>query len=277
MIIADPVAVSPSHEMDFTGGETYLSSFDPKAYLTSFYTGSREGSILKFRLQKLYETFGPGGIQGDVLIDIGSGPTIHQLLSACESFPYIIASDFTDQNRQELKKWLENDPEAFDWSEIVKTVCEIEGNGRDKWEEKQNKLRSRILKVLKCDVTRSNPLDPIEVPAADCLVTSLCLETACKDLETYHCSIQNITRLLRPGGHLVLIGALGNTYYMVQQKAFSALSLDEDVVRGAITQAGYTIQSMDIFPIPERMTRLHVSDTLAHIFLVAKKEATNSL
>lgn len=133
------------------------------------------------------------------------------------------------------------------------------------------------MKVLKCDVTRSNPLDPIEVPPADCLITSLCLEAACKDLETYHCSIQNITRLLRPGGHLVLIGALGNTYYMVQQKAFSGLSLDKEVVRGAITQAGYTIQSMDIFPVPERMTRLHISDTLAHVFLVAKKEATNLL
>ncbi|XP_040193090.1 nicotinamide N-methyltransferase-like isoform X1 [Rana temporaria] len=262
--------------MDFTSGATYLSSFDPKAYLTSFCTlGSRGDSILKFRLQKLYETFGPGGIRGDVLIDIGTGPTIYQLLSACESFPYIIASDFTDQNRQEVKKWLENDTEAFDWSEIVKTVCEIEGNGRDKWEEKQKKLRSRILKVLKCDVTRSNPLGTIDVPPADCLITSLCLETACKDLEAYRCSIQNITRLLRPGGHLVLIGALGNTYYMVQQKAFFCLSLDEDVVRGAITQAGYTIQSMDIFPIPERMTRLHVADTIANFFLVAKKEATN--
>ncbi|XP_077337985.1 nicotinamide N-methyltransferase-like isoform X1 [Lithobates pipiens] len=263
--------------MDFTGGETYLSSFDSMAYLASFCTlGSKRDDILKFRLKKLYETFGPGGIRGDVLIDIGTGPTIYTLLSACESFPYIIASDFTDQNRNELEKWLKNDPEAFDWSEIVKTVCEIEGKSRDKWEEKQNKLRSRIQKVLKCDVTRSNPLDPIEVPAADCLITSLCLETACKDLESYRCSIQNITRLLRPGGHLVLIGALGNTYYMVQQKAFFCLSLDKDAVRGAITQAGCTIQSMEILPIPERMAHSHTADSLANFFLVAKKETENS-
>ncbi|XP_040193094.1 nicotinamide N-methyltransferase-like [Rana temporaria] len=262
--------------MDFTGGESYLSSFDSKAYLTSFCTlGSQRDDILKFRLKKLYQTFGPGGIRGDVLIDIGTGPTIYTLLSACESFPYIIASDFTDQNRNELKKWLKNDPEAFDWSEIVKTVCEIEGKSRDKWEEKQNKLRSIIQKVLKCDVTRSNPLDPVEVPAADCLITSFCLETACKDLESYRCSIQNITRLLRPGGHLVLIGALGNTYYMVQQKAFSCLSLDEDAVRGAITQAGYTIQSMEILPIPEKTAHVDTADSLANFFLVAKKETEN--
>ncbi|KAM5132142.1 nicotinamide N-methyltransferase-like [Mantella aurantiaca] len=263
--------------MDFTGGESYLSSFDPKAYLSSFCTlGSVRDGILKFRLQKLYETFGPGGIGGDVLIDIGTGPTIYQLLSACESFPYIVASDFTDQNRQELEKWLKDDPEAFDWSDIVKTVCEIEGKSRDKWGEKQSKLRSRVQKVLKCDVTESNPLDPAEVPPADCLITSLCLETACKDLEAYRCAIQNITRLLRPGGHLVVIGSLGNTYYTVLEKTFFCLPLDEDAVRGAIAQAGYTIQSMDIFPIPERAAHSNTADSAANFFLVAKKEAENS-
>ncbi|XP_018430130.1 PREDICTED: nicotinamide N-methyltransferase-like isoform X2 [Nanorana parkeri] len=261
--------------MDFTGGDIYLSSFDPKAYLTSFYSaGSERDNIVKFRLQKLHETFGPGGISGDVLIDIGSGPSIYQFLSACESFPHIIATDFTDQNRQELEKWLHNDPEAFDWSKIVKTACEIEGK-RDKWEEKQDKLRSRLRKVLKCDVTESNPLGPVEVPPADCLTTSFCLETACKDLEAYRRAIHNITKLLRPGGHLVVLGSLGNTYYTVQGKNFSCLPLDEDDVKGAVTQAGYTIQSAEVFQISDRMAQLQTADSVANIVLVAKKEAEN--
>ncbi|XP_072282741.1 indolethylamine N-methyltransferase-like isoform X2 [Pyxicephalus adspersus] len=257
--------------MEFTDGDTYLSSFDSKAYLTSFCClGSERDGILKFRMRKLYETFGPGGITGDVLIDIGTGPTIYQLLSACESFPYIFASDFTDQNRQEFEKWLKNDPEAFDWSEIVKTVCEIEGKS-DKWEEKQDRLRSRIQKVLKCDVNKSNPLDPVEIPPADCLITSLCLETACKDLDAYYSAIRNITKLLRPGGHLVVIGALGNTYYRVQQKDFFCLSLREDTVINAITQAGYKVLSMDVFSISEREAHSNTADSMANFFLVAKK------
>lgn len=70
----------------------------------------------------------PDGLQGDVLIDIGSGPTIYQLLSACESFKEIIATDYTDQNLQELEKWLKKEPGAFDWSPVVTYVCELEGN-----------------------------------------------------------------------------------------------------------------------------------------------------
>lgn len=71
---------------------------------------------------------GPGGVKGDLLIDIGSGPTIYQLLSACESFKEIIVSDYTDQNLRELQKWLKKEPGAFDWSPVVTYVCDLEGN-----------------------------------------------------------------------------------------------------------------------------------------------------
>lgn len=69
-----------------------------------------------------------GGVGGDVLIDIGSGPTIYQLLSACEVFREIIATDYTPQNLQELQKWLKKEPGAYDWSSIVQHVCELEGD-----------------------------------------------------------------------------------------------------------------------------------------------------
>ncbi|KAM9299115.1 indolethylamine N-methyltransferase-like [Gastrophryne carolinensis] len=260
--------------MDFTGGEIYQSSFDPKAYLASFCSlGSGRDQILNFRLRKCFETFGPGGIKGDVLIDIGSGPSIYQLLSACESFPYIIASDFTDQNRKEFEKWLNGDPEAYDWSKLLKTVCELEGKSRDKWEEKQSKMRSRIQKVLKCDVTKSNPLDPADVPLADCLITALCLETACQNLEAYYSAIKNITSLLKQGGHLVVIGVLGDSFYKVGQKRFFCLPLDEDIVRRTVTQAGYTIVDMEIFRIPNQEDFARITDSYANFFLVARKEA----
>ncbi|KYO36035.1 hypothetical protein Y1Q_0012300 [Alligator mississippiensis] len=68
-----------------------------------------------------------GDVKGDILIDIGSGPTIYQLLSACEKFNKIIVSDYADRNRQELEKWLKKGPGAFDWTLVVKYVCKLEG------------------------------------------------------------------------------------------------------------------------------------------------------
>ncbi|MEE6515476.1 hypothetical protein FKM82_024270 [Ascaphus truei] len=87
-----------------------------------------KGEWLDFALRKLHETFTPGGVEGDTLIDIGAGPTIYHLLSACEVFKNIITSDFLAQNRAEMQKWLKKDPDAFDWSPVAKFVCELEGD-----------------------------------------------------------------------------------------------------------------------------------------------------
>ncbi|KAM4652433.1 nicotinamide N-methyltransferase-like [Discoglossus pictus] len=258
--------------MDFTSGDTYQASFDPKAYLASFCSfGSGRDGILNFRLQKCFKTFSFGGLSGDILIDIGTGPSIYQLISACESFKQIIATDFTDSNRQELQKWLRKEQGAFDWSKAIKTVCELEGN-RETWIEKEEKLRKTITQVLKCDVTKSNPLDPVVLQAADCLITALCLETACEDLHAYQSAVKNITTLLKPGGHLVIIGVLGDTFYKVGQKTFFCLPLDEQMVKDAVVNAGYTIREMEIFPITNIEAHAHITNSYANFFLVAKKE-----
>ncbi|XP_011781346.1 PREDICTED: zinc finger protein 92-like [Colobus angolensis palliatus] len=97
-----------------------------------------------------------GGLQGDTLIDIGSGPTIYQVLAACESFRDITLSDFTDRNREELEKWLKKEPGAYDWTPVVKFACELEGNS-GRWEKEEEKLWAAVKRVLKCDVHLGNP------------------------------------------------------------------------------------------------------------------------
>ncbi|XP_059575559.1 nicotinamide N-methyltransferase-like isoform X2 [Alligator mississippiensis] len=113
----------------FTGGEVYKAEFEPTAYLEyfKFGGGTLGDEFLTFVLKHYCKTFTSGDVKGDILIDIGSGPTIYQLLSACEKFNEIIVSDYADRNRQELEKWLKKEPGAFDWTPAVKYVCELEG------------------------------------------------------------------------------------------------------------------------------------------------------
>ncbi|XP_073095859.1 nicotinamide N-methyltransferase isoform X2 [Manis javanica] len=119
-------------ESSFTSKDTYPTHFNPRVYLEKYYSfGSKhtaESEILKNVLKNLFKIFCRDGMKGDLLIDIGSGPTIYQLLSACESFKEIIVSDYSERNLQELEKWLKKEPGAFDWSPVVAYVCELEGN-----------------------------------------------------------------------------------------------------------------------------------------------------
>ncbi|KAM4691842.1 uncharacterized protein WCC33_016640 [Rhinophrynus dorsalis] len=229
---------------DFTGGDVYQKSFNPKAYLEGYFRfgeGSLGDEFLKFALKQYADTFMPGKLKGKTLIDIGTGPTIHQLLSACEHFEEIIATDYIDRNREELEKWLKNDPEAFDWSPVIKYVCELEGD-REKWLEKQERLRRVVKQVLKCDVMKSNPLEPVQLPQADCLLSAECLEAACKDQDDCRSALKNMSTLLKPGGHLVLCGVLNTNYYMVGEVKFSSLYITKDLLQEALNKEGFVIE-----------------------------------
>ncbi|XP_034281005.2 nicotinamide N-methyltransferase-like [Pantherophis guttatus] len=122
-------------EEPFTEGDFYAENFLPKDYLETYYNVNFDDDddgglkkILTLFLKGAHRAFTIDGIKGDTLIDIGTGPTIHQFLSACESFREIIATDYTDQNREEVQRWLKKEPGAFDWTPIVKYVCELEGD-----------------------------------------------------------------------------------------------------------------------------------------------------
>ncbi|XP_062995668.1 nicotinamide N-methyltransferase-like [Elgaria multicarinata webbii] len=229
----------------FTEKDFYAEHFAPKDYLETYYSfhpeKKEESALLTFCLKNLHKAFTLDGIGGDTLIDIGSGPTIYQFLSACESFREIVATDYTDQNREEMQRWLRKDPEAFDWSPVVKYVCELEGD-REKWVDKEEKVRRAIRQVLKCDVTHPSPLGLLALPPADCLLSSLCLEGACKDLPTYRSALKNISSLVKPKGHLVLYAILEDTYYIVGQQRFSSLYLERASVEVAVKEAGFAIE-----------------------------------
>ncbi|KAM9032680.1 nicotinamide N-methyltransferase-like [Sarcophilus harrisii] len=247
-------------ESNFTPKDAYLSHFNPRIYLESYYTlapsPSKEDQILKFILRKLSDIFSPDKIKGDLLIELGSGPTIYQFLSACELFKEIVVTDYADQNLKEINQWLKKEPGAFDWSPVMKYVCELEGD-RDKWTDKEEKLREKVKQLLKSDVTQSQPLGSVSLPQADCLLTIYCLETACKDLPTYQQALKNISKLLKPGGTLVLFSVLKGHYYMVENYKFSCLPLTPEEIKGALDKAGFICDKSEV--IPRNYDKAHVN------------------
>ncbi|XP_010626627.1 indolethylamine N-methyltransferase isoform X2 [Fukomys damarensis] len=233
-------------EGSFTGPDEYQKYFSPKDYLDTYYSfehgPSPETEMIKFSLQFLHKVFGPGGIRGETLIDVGSGPTIYQVLAACEAFSDITLSDFTDRNREELQKWLRKDAGAFDWTPVLKFACELEGNSH--WQEKAEKLRATVKRVLKCDVNLGKPLAPVELPAADCVLTLLAMECACCSLAAYRAALCNLGSLLKPGGHLVTSITLQISSYMVGKHQFSCLYITKEEVERAILDAGFDIEQL---------------------------------
>ena len=61
-------------------------------------------------------------------MDIGTGATVHTLITASSKFEDITCAEYTEVNRKELKKWLSGAQDAFDWSHFFKFVATLEGH-----------------------------------------------------------------------------------------------------------------------------------------------------
>ncbi|XP_069062025.1 nicotinamide N-methyltransferase-like [Pleurodeles waltl] len=191
--------------------------------------------------------FMSGCVKGEVLIDLAYGPFFEWTFPACDYFSDIILGGSTDKCIAELEKWWKNEPGALDWSHAAKAFCELQGN-REEWPEVENRVKGKITKVVKYDVSKCNPLFPTVLPQADCLLLPHCLEIHVTDKEEFCRALKNVSSLLKNGGHLVMIACLKQTFFMIGSFKFPHLYIDECSVREALGENNYVIKELKVFP-----------------------------
>ncbi|XP_016326624.1 phenylethanolamine N-methyltransferase [Sinocyclocheilus anshuiensis] len=141
------------------------------------------------------------------------------------------------------------------------------------WAEKATRLRSVVSDVLPVDVHQSFPLSPEFLPpsGADCLVSSFCLESVSHDLLSFNHALGHISSLLKKGGYLLLIGALGESFYMGAPGLYiPVVPLDESQVCASLKASGYELLQLCIYHLPPDM-KVGVDDVTAVFFAKAKK------
>ncbi|XP_063313688.1 indolethylamine N-methyltransferase-like [Pelobates fuscus] len=192
----------------------------------------------------LHKEFAKGNIKGDVLIDFSPGPVIFSLLPVCKYFKDIIILEFNDRSIKEMEKWINGDT-AFDWSHASQLLKDLEGNC-DELQEKEHLLRTKIKDVLKCDLSKENPTDPIILPKADCIISIWVLEMVSKDKDAYCNNLRKIYSLLKPGGHLVMVYDINVSFLKIGEHNFHILTYDEEFPRKTLKDLGFKIESYEV-------------------------------
>ncbi|KAG8549187.1 hypothetical protein GDO81_022351 [Engystomops pustulosus] len=227
-----------------------------------------EEDFLKFPIQNFIDTFKSGDIKGDVLIDISLGSFIHHLYSASEFFKHTIVLKVKDRCIMELKRWVDTRTGAFDWCHAAQLHVDIEGNS-DELQHKQCEVRSALQHVVKCDIKKENMTEPIDLPPADCIISAWLLEAISKDKDDYVRNLRKFSKLLKPGGHLILVGSLGATYFKIYKEKFYFLTYDEEFVRGVLVAEGFAIDHCNVC---RRTVESDLVDYKYVIFIAAHKE-----
>ncbi|XP_073441179.1 nicotinamide N-methyltransferase-like [Dendrobates tinctorius] len=253
----------------------YADGFDSRQYLESYLSDKSEmvfgDNSLKFPIENLAKIFADGHIKGDVLIDLSIGPLAHQLFAACEFFKQIIVLKIRDEWQlkciMELKRWVEDCAGAFYWGHAAKLQVDLEGKG-DKFEDREEKVRSALHYIKKCDLTKENIMNPVVLPPVDCIISAWFLDVISKDHDDYMRYLGKFLKLLKPGGHIILIGDLDTTFLKVGNDKIHVLNYDEDFVRKALVGEGFII---DCCEVKKRTDVSDYSDCKAVIFIAAHK------
>ncbi|XP_029851480.2 nicotinamide N-methyltransferase-like [Ixodes scapularis] len=221
--------------------ESYRRDFDSKAYKEVLETIK---PVYIFEQKHLHDIFDVLSVSGCKLLDVGCGPTVHNVFSAARRMNDIVLSDFLPANRLEVEKWIQKAPDAIDWSHISESLACLEGHTDIKSGAKDIEERTRraIKKVIPCNV-----LDPRVLPEEhremfDVVLCSHCLEAACADESSFQKAMQNIGNLVVRGGHLILGIIAGSHEYEVGGITLPSLALSDTMVKDALAKAGFEIK-----------------------------------
>ncbi|KAG8546111.1 hypothetical protein GDO81_019754 [Engystomops pustulosus] len=190
-----------------------------------------------------------------LLVDLSVGSIVYQLYLASKYFKEIIVLKVRDRDVTEMKTLVDTG----------KLHVQEEGNS-DHFYNKDEKWKSSIQSVLKCDLEKENMTEPITLPPADAVISAGLLDVISKEEKNYIRYLRKFSRLLKPGGHLLLFGALNSTRMKVGEEKLNVLKYNEDFVRKALTGEGFIIENqMKTFETP-----LTYSESM--LFIAAHKQ-----
>ncbi|XP_073441195.1 indolethylamine N-methyltransferase-like [Dendrobates tinctorius] len=250
----------------------HTHSFDSRENMEIYFSDRTDLGLgedsLKFPLENLSKAFKDGNINGDILIDISPSAMVHHLFAACEFFKHIIVLKMRDRCILELKRWVDSRTGAFNWTHAVKMHADI-GECSDSLQDNQGKVRSALQHVVKYNIEKENMTEPIVLPLGDCVISTWLLDIICQNGDDYVKYLRKFSKLLKSGGHLILIGVLDATYFIVGKDKFNYFTYNEDFARKAVVEAGFVIDRCEV------KKRTFVCDLIDHkavIFIAAHKE-----
>ena len=207
-----------------------------------------------------------------VLLQLGAGPCIYDLISAAPYVAEIYHSDYLKCCCDEVLLWRNNDPNAYDWLPYFRHVVNtLEGkHSPHAVVEREELLRSIIKDSFTCDVKQSPMVLPGLSKTPDIICTNFCLEFAIPSNERYTGVLKEVFTMLKPNGFLVMLSNLECTWYAVGGTKFLCVCLTKQDIENALREVGFVVHFKDTREKPLLARNIN-NDSTGHGFFVAQK------
>ncbi|XP_041361804.1 nicotinamide N-methyltransferase-like [Gigantopelta aegis] len=228
-------------------GEDYNTAFDPEVYLSKYVRDitehAEEDDHIKFMVDSLHRIFSDGELRGRRLLDVGTGPSIHTIISAGKHVDEIYLSDFSKPNREVLQDW-KNGRLTHNFETFFKYIVDKEGNSESAG-AREDETRTKVKDIFVVDLLSDSWPELSSQQPYDVIITSRCVEAAAPTIDVYHSILERLVALLQPNGFLVVIGVLGIPFYKVGEKHFHCLPLTDSDTKEICTRCNLDLLHLE--------------------------------
>lgn len=184
-------------------------------------------------------------------LDLGCGPVLHHASQLVPWVDRLDMAELQETNLEEIRKWLRNDPDAFDWSIYIggaHGALEAEEGRGGTLAEREALMRSRI-HLIHCDLRDDHPLGK---PSQYDLVASFyCCEWVIPSLEGWRETMRKVGPLVAPDGWFFLMGVHATEYCLMNgvDRVPCARVTDRDI-RAMLEELGFERESIVVDVTP---------------------------
>lgn len=230
--------------------------WDSGLYLKTYfpYVRKDEDETLKFLVHGLKKWHVQNKHKNPTALEFGAGPMVVHALAIAPYVSSVHLADYLQSNLDEIRKWLNNQKAAFDWSPFVHRILELEGQEPTpaRIRQRTGLLRKKAKKILRCDASLAFPLNNGKQRYP--LVTMLfCADSATSSIETWRAYMKNILNLVEPSGTILLAALHNCSFYKLGRNFFPCANITKRDLYDILLESGFRRSeiAIDIKKVPE--------------------------
>lgn len=223
-----------------------MKYFNPSDYLREYYlnVSDENRTILSFFAEASIRVNG-----APRHLDIGCGPTIYQIISIAHYASEIVCTDAYQESLDEVNRWRNAHPNAFDWKNFIKEALFLEVGRKPSSKEimeREQEIRSKVRLVEMLDVSDKNKFVSFlnNRGPFGTISSVFALEVIAKS----HQHLQSLARIiyqhLSAKGIFFIVMVEGGNEYKVGDTYLPNLKIDRHQLMKILSKVGFRKQKM---------------------------------
>jgi hypothetical protein len=184
-------------------------------------------------------------------LDFGCGPTLHHDIALAPFAEELHLADYVPGNFVEIRKWLDDAPDAHSWDVYIRGILELEGNASvdDRLvDARRADVRRKITALHPGDIRQDSPLGfETAYPLVASFYAADSIAATKADWQLY---MRNLASLVEPGGILIISALRHAEYYQVGDYFFPSANLNEADVYQTLRDLGFDTGDEDVIVAP---------------------------